>query len=131
LPPPDVAVVDSKSGLMERDWYDFFRENLRPSLVNVLASSGTIFIDAQSGESQIITPTAAITLGAPLHSRTGQILTITLVNTGSMGSVTWDPIFKMATPITLPANGFSRSFSFTFNGSNWVERFRSAADIAN
>lgn len=26
LPPPQVPVIDGKSGLMSRDWYDYFRE---------------------------------------------------------------------------------------------------------
>jgi len=26
LPPPDAAVIDPRTGLMTRDWYDYFRD---------------------------------------------------------------------------------------------------------
>ena len=80
----------------------------------------------------VVTNNTAFTVLNPITPRTGQRITIRIVNTsgGAMGVITWDTAFKLSA-WTNPANGFSRSISFAYNGSNWIEESRTAADIPN
>jgi hypothetical protein len=39
-------------------------------------------------------------------------------------------LYKLTT-WTSPATGFSRSIKFIYDGTNWVESYRTAADIPN
>lgn len=61
-----------------------------------------------------------------------QVITITIRNTsgGALGTATWNAVFKMAS-WTQPATGYSRSITFKWNGTNWIEIGRTAADIPN
>src|SRR5262245_33238562 len=133
LPSPEVAVVNPDSGLITRDWYDYFIELGRPS-VTTLPYGTTIATDARSGENFTITATngTGFTISAPTNPVTGQVITYTIRNTsgGALGAITWNSVFKMAA-FTAPATTNSRSISFVYNGTNWVERFRSASDIPN
>lgn len=75
----------------------------------------------------------AFTINAPTNPPSdAKRITITIRNSsgGAVGAVTWNAIFKMAA-WTSPANGFSRSIDFKFNGSNWVEITRTTADVPN
>ncbi len=99
--------------------------------------SASMTPDAQGGSSQTITATnnTAFTINAPSNQPPGgasQRLKITLRNTsgGALGTATWNAVFKMAT-WTNPANGFSRSIEFEWNGTNWVEMSRTTADVPN
>lgn len=49
---------------------------------------------------------------------------------GALGAATFNAAFKMPAWVN-PANTFSRSIEWEWNGANWVETFRSAADIPN
>ena len=75
----------------------------------------------------------AYTLGAPTVAVTGQRLLITVRNTAgvALGAATFNAIFKIGAAWTNPATGFSRSIEFIFDGTNWVEFTRTAADVAN
>lgn len=90
--------------------------------------------DASLGNEQIITATnaTAFAINAPTNPATGQYLEVTLRNTsgGALGAATWNGVFKM-TAWTNPANGFSRTIVFRYNGANWVEKGRTAADVPN
>jgi hypothetical protein len=79
-----------------------------------------------------VTNGVAFTILNPISPRTGQRITIRIINTsgGAMGVITWDTAFKLSA-WTNPANGFSRSISFSYNGSNWIEESRTPADIPN
>ena len=96
--------------------------------------SASMTPDASAGDSQIITATnaTAFTINAPSNPRTGQRLRITLRNTsgGVLGAATWNAVYKM-TAWTNPANGFSRTIEFEYNGTNWIEHDRTAADVPN
>lgn len=100
------------------------------------AGSG-VAIDASKGNQFIVTVTdnTAFAVNAPSNAAaSGQQITITIRNTsgGALGSVTWNSAFKG--PQTLwvsPANGFSRSVQFQYNGTNWVQIGQTAADVPN
>lgn len=100
--------------------------------------STSMTIDTTKGNIASITATnnTAFTINAPTNpsgvSGETQKLTITIRNTsgGALGAATWNALFKMST-WTQPANGFSRSITFYFDGANWIEMNRTTADIPN
>jgi len=139
LPTPDVAVVDPTTGLMTRDWYDFFR-----GTVDVVAlqwppqptAPVVLSVDTKKGDSfrVIVADNRAITIAAPANAIAGQQLTYTFTNqvtpAGAMGAVTFNAIFTLTGgALVTPANTKSRAITFGFSGTNWVERYRSAADF--
>lgn len=102
--------------------------------VNTITLTGSITLDASVGNEVTIngTTNTAYTINVPTSPITGQRLTITIKNTsgGALGVATWNAVFKMVA-WTNPANATSRSIEFRYDGTNWVERMRSAADIPN
>jgi hypothetical protein len=62
----------------------------------------------------------------------GHFITYTLRNTsgGAAGAATWNAVFKMST-WTNPATAFSRSITFRYNGSNWVQVSQTGVDVPN
>jgi hypothetical protein len=79
------------------------------------------------------TGVASFTVNAPTlnANSTGAMTTITIKNSsGGALAVTWNAAFKMAT-WTNPANGFSRTIAFVWNGSNWIEMSRTPVDVPN
>ena len=94
--------------------------------------STSITLDAATGDYQFLTVTdgVAFTLNAPTNGDVGQELTIDIVNAsgGAMGTITWNAVFKLAGAFTNPATGTRRIISFYFNGANWIETNRTAAD---
>lgn len=96
--------------------------------------SASMSINAQLGNSFFIAAsnTSAFTINSPSNGVTGQKINITISNTsgGVLGTVTWGATFKLAS-WTSPANGFNRSIQFEYNGTNWIEISRTAADVAN
>lgn len=101
----------------------------------VAATYGTtVTPNCDFGDHQVVTATngTAFTIAAPIGGVHHQRLKLTIRNTsgGALGAVTWDAAYKLAT-WTSPANGFSRSIEFVFNGTNWVETSRTPADIPN
>jgi hypothetical protein len=98
------------------------------------AYSASITIDAATTNAAEITATnaTAFTIQAPTNPADGQLLTVTVRNTsgGALGAVTWNAVFKLAA-WTQPANGFSRSITFRYNATNWVEISRTTADVPN
>ena len=103
-------------------------------VAQTVAGAGTLSIDASAGDEQYITVSTAagFTVGPPTNPTSGQLLTICFRNTsgGAMGTITWDAVFKVAT-WTSPATANSRSICFRYDGTNWVERFRTPADVPN
>lgn len=104
----------------------------------ILPYSASIAVDTTKGNIASITATnnTNFNVNAPtgVSVVTGetQILTFTVRNTsgGALGTATWDPIYKMAA-WTQPATGFSRSITFYWNGTNWIEMNRTTVDIPN
>ena len=73
----------------------------------------------------------AFTINAPTKPVAGMELTfeITNGNKGDLGPITWNRVFKLGGAFKAPAAGKLRTITFIYNGSSWVERSRSAADI--
>ena len=103
-------------------------------VIVTLTYSASITPNAALGSILVITATngTAFTINAPTNPATGQKLTFTIRNTagGALGTATWNAVFKMAT-WTQPGSANSRSITFYYNGTNWVETHRTAADIPN
>lgn len=80
-----------------------------------------------------VTNNTAFTINAPSGTPTnGQRLKLTISNSsgGAMGAITWNSIYKMSA-WTNPANGFSRSIEFEYNGTNWVQGSQTDVDVPN
>lgn len=94
----------------------------------------TVTIDASAGAAHkiVVTNTTAFAVAAPLNpSSLNDVLAIDILNSsgGVMGAITWNAIFKLAGAFTNPANGKRRTIMFYWDGTNWVETGRAAADI--
>jgi hypothetical protein len=107
-------------------------------ILTTLTYGAAIAIDASLGDHFVVSVTDAVAFafGAPTNPPpTGkeQVIYITVRNTsgGAHGAGTWNAIFKTAGNVTATATGFSRTYAFRWNGTNWVEIFRTAADVAN
>jgi hypothetical protein len=96
--------------------------------------SASITPNAAVGNYHQITATngTAFTINAPTNPVTGECLELMIRNTsgGALGVITWNAVFKMAA-WTSPATANSRSIRFRYDGTNWVEVSRVAADIPN
>jgi hypothetical protein len=96
-------------------------------------------IDASLGNDFFMTITDgnAIVVAAPTNPPAAglcQDISFTVRNAsgGAHGALTWNAVFKtQATAFSAVANGNSRTVFFRWNGTNWVELVRTAADVAN
>ena len=99
-----------------------------------LTFGASVTIDASAGRtfSLVATSNIAFAIANPTNPGYLQEITITILNAsgGPLGAVTWGTAFKLAA-WTSPANVFSRSISFRYNGTNWVEFSRTPADVPN
>lgn len=115
--------VNSRGILVQHRNYQV--EPVQPN-VPINAAAGTMFnVD--------VTSTSAFTINSPTNpGANGQQLTICVKNTsgGALLGVTWGSGYKLAA-WTSPANGFSRSISFFYDGTNWIEYSRTTADVPN
>jgi hypothetical protein len=133
LPDADTEVVNPDTGIMTVEWYDFFfdRDRARSAVVSY---SPSMTVNAGHASDFTITATngTAFTIEAPRNPTSGQVITFTIKNAsgGALGTITWDAVFKMPA-FTSPANGFNRSVTFAFDGTNWLQRYQSAADVPN
>lgn len=142
IPHSDVALAGDK--LATQDWYDFFRElaalvaALQATKPPVVLSYGpTINTDASLGSNFIltVTNTSAFAFAAPSNPVPGAVINYTVRNAAgsNLGTVTWDPVFKVPTvpPSWKPPNGSNRSLQFVFDGTNWVQRYAGTEDVPN
>jgi hypothetical protein len=96
----------------------------------------TVTIETGLGNQFAINATngTAFTISTPtaLGTTPGQRITIQVINlhSGALGTITWGAGYKMAA-WTSPANGFSRSIDFQFDGTVWREVSRTPADVPN
>lgn len=73
----------------------------------------------------------AFTVNAPLNGIAGTELSITFKKTvGAANVITWNAVFKIPA-ITLPAAGFNRTYTFLFDGTNWLFQGQTQADVPN
>jgi hypothetical protein len=90
------------------------------------ASQGNIVVfEANAG--------GAVTINNPTNGQRGQILTYKIRNVsgGALGVITWGANYKMGAAWTQPANAFSRTIQFLYDGTNWIEISRTAVDVTN
>lgn len=110
-----------------------FIERTRLETVTALAYSATIATDASLSHlfTIVATNTTAYTISNPTNPAAGQTITFDIKNSsgGTMGVITWGGSFLLAGAFTNPANGKRRTISFYYDGTNWVETNRAAADI--
>ena len=94
----------------------------------------SVAIDRSLGSTFRITATnnTAFTVANPTNAITGLPLMVVIRNTsgGALGTVTWDTLYKLST-WTSPATANSRSITFVYDGTNWVEVNRAASDVPN
>lgn len=107
-------------------------------ILTTLTYAPVIAVDVSLGNHFQVTVTdgVAFAIGAPTNTPpTGkaQLIFITIRNGsgGAHGAGTFNAIFKTSGAVPAIANGNSRTFAFRWNGTNWVEVFRTAADVAN
>lgn len=107
-----------------------------PSMLSrgVLTYGTTVVTPAGQGNlfSLTVTDGVAFAMSAPTNPSTGQMLTYVIRNTsgGAVGAITWNAVFKMAA-FTTPATANNRSITFVYDGTNWVELYKTAADVGN
>lgn len=113
--------------------YFFVGKGLGFNIVAVTYSAA-MTIDASTGPVQVISANngTAFTINAPTNPQTGGFLMITIrnVTAGALGVATWNAVFKMVAWVQ-PATATSRTIIFVYDGTNWVERDRTAADVPN
>lgn len=121
------------SGAHPQRLYDI--EQLLGQLTTVSAATygAAIATDASAAAHFTVTAsdTSAFTINAPSNAKKGREITFDITNSsgGSLGTITWNAVFKLAGAFTNPANGKRRTASFKYDGTNWVETHRAAADI--
>ena len=134
IPPPNVRFLANALSPISTHWYNFLAQIGRVVPLATVTYSAGITINVQLGDSFVITATngTAFTINAPLNPQNGRVITITIRNTsgGALGVITWNAVFKMPA-FTSPATANSRSVTFHYNGTNWVQRYQSAADVPN
>lgn len=107
-------------------------------ILTTLTYGASIAIDASLGNDFVVSVTDAVAFAfaAPTNtppSGMDQIITITIRNTsgGAHGAGTFNAVFKTSGNVPAIATGNSRTIAFRWNGTNWVELYRTAADVAN
>jgi hypothetical protein len=100
----------------------------------VVTYSASITPDANLATCFDISPNngTAFTINLPTNPTDGQVITYTIRNTsgGALGAITWDSAYKMSA-WTNPANAFSRSITFRYNGAAWVQISQTGVDVPN
>lgn len=108
-------------------------------IITTLTYATSIAIDASLGNAFVVSITdgVAFAIAAPTNPpATGyaQVITITFRNTsgGAAGAGTFNAIYKMVSnTLAVIATGTSRTYAFQWNGTNWVQLWQTAADVAN
>ncbi len=81
----------------------------------------------------VVTDGNAFTINAPTSPFASKEILIEIYNNsgGTMGTISWNTVFKMNDAFTSPANGQRRRIRFRYDGTNWRETWRQAADQPN
>jgi hypothetical protein len=103
-----------------------------------LTYAASIALDASLGNLFVVTVTDAVPFefAAPSNqpaAPNSQVIVITIRNGsgGAHGAGTFNAVFKTSAAVPAIADTKNRSFCFRSNGTNWVELWRTAADVAN
>lgn len=100
-----------------------FTLGTRFSTATMTATNGTAFTINVPSESldRYVKPMVGSQLSLVIRNASG----------GALGVATFAAGYKLGAAWTQPANGFSRTIEFQYNGTNWIEQSRTAADVAN
>lgn len=108
------------------------------TVLNTVTYGVAPIINAALGNDFVVTVTDAVAFvfGVPTNPPpTGfdQVIRLTIRNTsgGAHGAGTFNAIFKTSAAVPAIATANSRTFAFRWDGTNWVEIWRTAADVAN
>jgi hypothetical protein len=95
-------------------------------------NAGAPVFSTAIGDTFEITCTGNVVVAAPTSPMDGKKITITFRNT-SGGAITigFNAIFKVPAGLGTPATGFSRTFGFFYDGTNWIFTFQPGADTPN
>jgi len=113
--------------------------------VDITWASPNTFFGLQDGDPgrtcvyRISVPTAATAWNIGIRHSSGgfavpgQVFTLLIRNTsgGVVNTPTFAANIKLSAALTMPATGNSRSITFLFDGTNFVELSRSSADVPN
>lgn len=104
---------------------------IRAVKADTYSASITPDVDFGDVHTIVATNTTAYTINAPSNPRAGMRVTFDIKNSssGTMGTITWDTVFLLAGAFTNPADTKRRTISFYYDGTNWIEYGRAAADI--
>ena len=98
--------------------------------VFALTDAATVTIPAHRGTNFTLSAGAGRTFAAPTAPASGMVITVDILNnTGGAITTTWNAVFKLAGAWTDPAATKRRTITFYYDGTNWVETTRVAADI--
>lgn len=95
---------------------------ITPTVANGLFVRLTL---SNNGAYTLNVPSGTVASGAHL-----QVMVRNIIG-GAAGVMTFAAGYKLGAAWAQPATAFSRSIDFTFDGTNWVETGRSAADVSN
>lgn len=128
----DMATTESDSALPMR--FGNLKGNGALKLGNVTVPySADMFPDGTNSNNILITATngTAFIVRAVVNAVSGASYTIKIKNTsgGALGAITWSG-YKLAA-WTSPATGFSRSITFFYDGTDFIETSRTPADVPN
>jgi hypothetical protein len=95
-------------------------------------NAGAPVFSAAISNKFVITCTGNVVIGAPTSPMDGKEIFVTVRNT-SGGAITigWNAVFKVPAGLGTPATGFSRTFGFFYDGTNWIFTFQPGADTPN
>jgi hypothetical protein len=114
---------------------DYYKNGSAITGIETVTYSTSMTPDVRNGTVHIITATdgVAFAINATANRVTSSIITIMISNTsgGALGVASFNADYKMGAAWTQPATGFNRSIQFVYNGTDSIEMFRSAADVAN
>ena len=104
--------------------------------LDTLTYSASITPDCGEGNTFLIPVTdgTAFTINSPINACTGMKRTFIIQNyssTSTIGTITWNSNYHLASAFTNPAYNYNRSIEFIYNGSTWYEITRVSGDIAN
>lgn len=98
--------------------------------VFALTDAATVTVNPLFGDYFTLAAAAGRTIGAPAYPWSGQVLTFDVLNSSGGAMVTtWNATYKLAGAWVDPANTKRRKIQFTYDGTNYIEDFRTAADI--
>lgn len=106
--------------------------------LSTLTYGPSIAVDASLGNEFVVTITdgVAFVTANPTNAPAAgldQIIIITYKNGsgGAHGAGTFDTLYKVSANLAAIADTKNRSIAFRWDGTNWVELWRTAADVAN